>query len=97
MKRLLPFFAVLSVLTVSADERSAEILDKLSNIISNSGNYRIDFISTVEGHSMEGYYIVSGENYRIHTPRKWYFLCGRHIISNRRHQQRDSHRACTRG
>lgn len=68
MKRLLHFFAVLSVLTVSADERSAEILDKLSNIIRNSGNYRIDFISTVEGHSMEGYYIVSGENYRIHTP-----------------------------
>lgn len=68
MKRLFTIFAIFSLCTVRADERSAQLLNKLSDTIRKSGNYRIDFISTVEEHKMQGYYIVSGDDYRIHTP-----------------------------
>ena len=68
MKRLLTVLAVFAIFTLRADERSAEILDKLSDAICRSKSYRIDFVSTVEGHRMQGYYTVSGNDYRIHTP-----------------------------
>ncbi len=68
MKRLLIFLSVISVQISSADERSAAILRALSDTITHCGHYRIDFVSTVESHTIDGFCLVSGDDYTVHVP-----------------------------
>jgi len=68
MKRLLILFAVISVHVSLADERSAAILEALSDTIRGCSHYRIDFVSTVENHTIDGFCIVNGSDYMVHVP-----------------------------
>lgn len=70
MKRIIALTIILLTTAIAkADERSSALLSKMSRKIAESGNYRIDFSSTVEGQpAANGYYIVRGNDYYICTP-----------------------------
>ena len=58
-------FSLVAVLTVKADDRSAEILRKMTGLFSSYTSYRIDFRASMAGEfsNVPGKLIVSGERY----------------------------------
>lgn len=67
-KSLLLIVLALTAWTVGADERSSALLNRLSALFGEYGNYRVEFTVYVPGlqpQQIEGYYLVNGNKYYI--------------------------------
>ncbi len=53
---------------IPAGDRAAQMLSALSARIKAMGSYRVDFTVDVEGREITGWYVVSGNRYRLVTP-----------------------------
>ena len=54
---------------VASDEKSAALLERISAAFKSYGNYEVQFTVSADGmDDMSGYYLVSGDKYRISIP-----------------------------
>lgn len=70
MKRLtLLILTIFLAISANADERSARLLSNMARTIENSGNYRVNFTTVIEGDmAISGYYTVCGNDFYVYTP-----------------------------